>query len=199
MLMLASLAPDSDGIFFWNEGLFNKWHHTFGHNIFTGLIVGAALSVFAARGKRIKWFLIGYGMVALHIFADLVTCPAYELIFFWPISLKKYFLPQMLGVSAQWEPTWNLGLTFILQPLVMIFLIYVTVKIYIKHKRTFFELISPKFDKFITDFAVLPFRSKCDFPGCKNRARYECTDTKSLRCIEHCKINRDLTISCKDA
>ena len=195
-LMLASIVPDLDGVFIWNADIFHRMHHTFGHNVFVPFIVGGALAAFSRKGKRAKWFLLGFAMVALHLLVDLFTCPEYPLRFLWPVNKKEYYLLEMLGLSGASADTWNLILGKGLQVAFMVMLLTVTAMIYLKYGRTFIELISSKLDKFLTDFAILPFKYACEYPECRNRAHYVCAENGSKRCIKHCAINRDLTISC---
>ncbi|GEM_PF-2053613 len=197
ILMLASAAPDLDGIFIWNRELFEKMHHTFGHNLFFGVIVGGAMAAFAAKGRRAKMFLWSYAMVLLALFIDFITAPEWPLRFFWPISKDAYYLTTMLHISSEALPAWNFALVKVLQLTLMVFLLGCTVYFYMKYRRTFLELISWRLDRFLTDFAILPFRYRCDFPDCRNRAHYECEDTGSVRCIKHCTINRNLSVSCE--
>lgn len=200
ILMLASLAPDIDGLFlaaYWNPELFNSLHHTFGHNLFYPVAIGAIAAAFARR-RRGKMFLLGILMVLLHYIVDMLTAADWGIPFFWPFSHVQYNIPYFLGVPDSSIEAWDFALKVIVQWILKIAVLSGTVLIYIKHRRTFIELISSNLDSFLTDFAVLPFQRKCDVPDCANRAHYRCKDTESVRCIKHCTINRDLTISCVD-
>jgi len=199
--MLASLAPDIDGIFLavmWNPELFNSLHHTFGHNLLYSVAVGAATAALAKR-RRGKMFLMGLLMVLLHFVVDILTAADWGIPFFWPISHAQYNIPIFLNVPDSRLDAWDFALKVVVQWILKVMVTAGTVVIYIKHRRTFIELISSNLDRFLTDFAILPFQRKCDVPDCKNRAHYRCKETDSVRCIRHCKINRDLTISCNDS
>lgn len=196
--MLASLAPDIDGLFlavFWNRELFDRFHHTFGHNLFFGLIIGILTAILAEK-RRPLLFVLGSAMVYLHYICDMLTAADWGIPFFWPLSSFQYNIPVFLSVPDSELARWDFYLKVVVQLTLKIALLSATVLIYIKHGRTFIELISSNLDKFLTNFAVLPFKKKCDWPGCVNRAHYKCDKTNSARCILHCKINRDLTISC---
>jgi len=199
LLMLAAVSADLDGIFIWSRQLFERMHHTFGHNIFYGLAIGAIMAVFAKSGRRGRIFILSYLMALSGPIIDLVTSPAWPVPLFWPFSRKGYYLTEMLNISAQAAPAWNFALEKVVQITLMVVLLGCTVCIYVKFRRTFLELISANLDRFLTDFAILPFRHRCDAPDCGNRAHYRCRDTDSVRCIKHCAIHRDLTVTCIDA
>jgi membrane-bound metal-dependent hydrolase YbcI (DUF457 family) len=199
--MLASLAPDIDGLFLavvWNRELFDRFHHTFGHNLFFGLLVGVVTSILAKK-RKLLFFLLGSAMVYLHYICDMLTAADWGIPFFWPVAGYQYNIPVLLGVPDSELAKWDFYLKVVVQITLKIALLSATVAIYIKHGRTFIELISANLDKFLTDFAILPFTKKCDWPGCTNRAHYKCEQSDSVRCILHCKINRNLTISCPRA
>jgi len=198
ILMLAAVSADLDGIFIWSRELFERMHHTFGHNIFYGVIIGAIMAAFAKSGRRVKIFFLSYLMALLGPITDLLTAPDWPIPLFWPFSKKAYYLTEMLNIGAESIPAWNFALEKVVQIALMAFLLGCTVYIYIKFRRTFLELISAKLDWFLTDFAILPFRYRCDIADCGNRAHYRCWDTDSVRCIKHCTIHRDLTITCGD-
>ena len=198
ILMVSAVIADLDGIFFWNRELFERVHHTFGHNVFFGIIVGAVMAAIARRGRRIWMFVLSYLMALLEIPIDLITAPEWPLRFLWPISPNAYYLTDLLGITPENVPAWDFALEKVVQLTLMLFLVACAVFIYIKYKRTFIELISWRLDLFLTDFAILPFKHKCEFPDCRNRAHYHCEDTGSLRCIKHCKIHRNLSITCAD-
>ena len=151
-----------------------------------------------ARQRRGQMFLLGLSMVLLHLFVDLVTTE-YPIPFFLPFLHTGYTIPYLLSIPAQNQDTWFFIFKVVVQWTFKVALFSGTVFIYIKFRRTFIELISSNLDRFLTDFAILPFQKKCDIPDCKNRAHYRCKDTESVRCIRHSKINRDLTISCNGA
>jgi len=196
MLMLASAATDLDGIFFWSSDLFHRFHHTFSHNVFFGIFVGGLMAAFARKGRRLKMFILSYAMALLAIAVDFITAPQWPIPLLWPISKTQYYFTEMLGISPKVIPSWDFALEKVMQLSLMTLLLACTVVIYIKFRRTFIELISSNLDRFLTDFAILPFRHRCNFPDCANRAHYECADTGALRCIHHCTIHRDLTITC---
>jgi membrane-bound metal-dependent hydrolase YbcI (DUF457 family) len=198
--MFSSAAPDIDGIFllaFWKRELFENLHHTFGHNLFYALLIGALTAIIAKR-RRGKMFVLGVAMVLLHFMVDILTAADWGIPFFWPLSHAQYNIPIFLHVPASHLDTWDFALKTVVQWILKVIVTSGTVIIYIKYGRTFIELISSNLDLFLTDFAILPFRRKCDVPDCRNRAHYRCSDCDSVRCIRHCKINRNLTISCSD-
>lgn len=196
--MLASLSPDIDGLFlaaFWNRELFYRFHHSFGHNLFFGMIIGV-LTATLAKKQKILFFLLGSAMVYLHYLCDILTAADWGIPFFWPLSSSPYNIPLFLDIPDSELESWDFYLKVVTQLTLKIALLSATILIYIKYRRTFIELISSNLDKFLMNFITLPFMKKCDWPGCLNRAHYKCEDTNSVRCILHCKINRNLTISC---
>src|SRR5437762_14238009 len=90
----AALLPDVDALaILAGKEYYDRFHHTFGHNIFTGLLcVGAA--AWAFRRSPTRAWLAAIGLVALcfasHILTDM-KLSGWELYLLWPFLPHKGF------------------------------------------------------------------------------------------------------------
>jgi membrane-bound metal-dependent hydrolase YbcI (DUF457 family) len=191
LIMLASLAPDADGIFFFNPDLWGRFHHTFSHNIFSMLLVSAALALYN-RSRRAEIFAVCAVSAILQIFIDVVTNDLT-----WPQKFLRPLTDAQIsfGGITDWKYL-NTFQVYWVQGFLMIVILAGTVILYKKKGRTFLELISPRVDRLLTDFVVLFFTRRCAV--CGARALYRDTDHGDFLCANHATVHRGLTISKKD-
>jgi hypothetical protein len=187
LVMLAALAPDADGIFFFNPGLWERFHHTFGHNIFFALFIGAVFGALA-RGSKTRVGLLAAATALLQVGLDNFTNdPTWKIMYFWPISHFDF----ALGNFIDWT-----GLAFFLvwvvQGSLMVAILVGTVWLYRRTGRTFLELFSPRLDRLLTDFIVLPFTAKCSV--CGARASYRVTGSQDPVCGRHGRVRLNFTV-----
>ncbi len=204
MIMMSALLVDLDGIFMalspilralrcelCDFDLMGRVHHTFSHNIFFALMLGLAFGLVNKR-RRLEIFAVCSTVALLQIVIDnLTNDPTWPIMYLWPASTHDF----SLGNFSDW-PHLRFLTVWVIQGIFSVFIWACTVVIYIRRKRTFLELASTSLDKFITDFMILPFRARCE--KCSNRAHYTCSECGKEFCIEHSKINRDLTVTCEE-
>ena len=77
----------------------------------------------------------------------------------------------------------------------MLLVVAGTVFLYLKKDRTFLELISTNFDRFITNFIKYGFFGKQRCSVCGERAFYVDNESCEALCPEHSHIKRDLTVT----
>ncbi len=187
MIMLASLAPDLDGVLIFNQGIWEQVHHTFSHNIFFVAGVSIAMAL-ANKARRMEIFLVCLAAGALQLPLDSITNhPSWKQRFLWPISDFEF----KLAALAQFE-----GLAFIqvkvVQTALMLAILAGTVYLYKRSGRTFIELLSAPLDRLLTDFITLPFKSRCAV--CGRRAFYRESERGEPLCPHHAHVKKDLTI-----
>ena len=76
---------------------------------------------------------------------------------------------------------------------ILLTLLAVTVWIYLRHRRTPLEILSPALDRMVVDYAVLPWRNRC--ASCDRRAHFRCDGCAKTLCRSHAKA-RHLKVRC---
>jgi hypothetical protein len=89
-------------------------------------------------------------------------------------------------------PNWLVQGVF--QVAAMVFIFAMTVWIYLRHKRTPIEIISPSLDCLIVNYAVLPWKNRCG--RCSRRAHFRCGQCTQVFCAEHSSVGRNLQVRC---
>ena len=186
LVMLASLAPDADGAFFWDPDLWDRFHHTFGHNIFFALILGVLFGALARGGKIRVAVLVAFAAILQVMIDNVTNDPSWRIMYLWPLSNFDF----ALGNFIAWK-----GLAFfqvyIVQGILMVAIFAGTVMLYRRTGRTFLELFSPRLDKLLTDFIVLPFTARCSV--CGARASYRLAEGGTV-CGNHGRVQLDFTV-----
>jgi len=204
LIMLSALLMDLDGIFILLApilGIFRldpvklemleNLHHSFSHNIFFAGILGLVFGLFNRR-RRLEMMLVCAGAGLLQVALDnLTNDPSWPIMYFWPVSkfdfgLGNFIVWPHLRVLTVWG----------LQGFFSVLIWGSTIMIYLRTGRTFLELVSENFDKFITNFITLPLRGPCS--RCGNRGHYRCQRCGQEFCIEHCGIQRNLSVICEE-
>ena len=183
IIALAGAGPYLDGLSLLAGGdAFHKYHHILFHN------VGAMAGVLVVAGalfwrKPLAWLLTVFAF-GMHIVEDYVTIGWIQ--YPWrPISSSAVNLADHL-------PNWVVQ--GVLQYTAMAFIVGMTVWIYIRHKRTPLEIISPALDRLMVNYAVLPWRNRC--AGCTNRAHFRCDVCGKGFCATHSRVGSRLQIVC---
>jgi hypothetical protein len=187
LIMLAALAPDLDGTCMFIGDL-AKYHHTVSHNVFFCAGVSLAFALYN-RARRIELFALCLVSSLLQILLDVLTNhPTWPQQFLRPATGRNFTLESFLQVDniAVIQTVW-------IQYPLMVLILGGAVVLWKRTGRTFLELFSPRFDKFITDFIHLALTAaRCS--DCDNRAFYLHRETGEPLCGEHAKINRNLTV-----
>ena len=91
--------------------------------------------------------------------------------YFWPLSSFDF----ALGNFIAWEGLRTLQV-YVVQGVLMVVIFGGTIVLYRRTGRTFLELFSPRLDRLLTDFIVLPFTTRCSV--CGARASYRLTPSQ---------------------
>jgi hypothetical protein len=136
LAMIAASAADIDGIsiLFGIQAYWN-WHHTFGHNVFTGILISAAAACFTPRRRRAT-FLLCILLFHLHLVMDYYgSGPNWHIHYLWPMKAMTIRNPYA------WEfYSWQNMLCF------LVLLIW-TIWIAHRYRRTPLECLMPSLDR----------------------------------------------------
>jgi LexA-binding, inner membrane-associated putative hydrolase len=184
-IALAGAACDLDGLsMFWGSDTYYKYHHMLFHN------VGSVLAVILLGGllfwrRPWVWLLVVFAFGA-HIVEDYFSIP-------WDMKPWAPFNSTVVNLNH------HLSTQFVqygLQTVAMVFILGITVRIYIKHKRTPLEIISPAFDRLIMNYALLPWKNHC--ASCSHRAHFRCDQCGKTFCANHAKPVRGCAVACNN-
>ena len=82
----------------------------------------------------------------------------------------------------------------VFQVTAMVFILAMTVWIYLRHRRTPLEIISPALDRLLVNYAVVPWSNRC--ANCTHRAHFRCDLCGRTFCANHIKVSRGLGVRC---
>jgi len=154
VVALAGAGPDLDGLpLFAGGDAFHRYHHILFHNLGAVLGVLALAGLFFWRRPKV-WLLIVFAF-AMHVVEDFVTV-GWDQFPWQPFNASAVNLAHAL-------PNWLVQGAF--QVTAMVFILSMTVWIYLRHRRTPLEIISPALDRLIVNYAVLPWRNRCPASG----------------------------------
>ncbi len=182
-IALAGAAPDLDGLsLLGGADTYYAYHHILFHN------VGAMLAVFVFGGffwwkRKLVWLLVTFSF-AMHVVEDYLTTS-------WNQHPWEPFSEATVNLSHH-LPGWMVQGVF--QATAMVFILGVTVWIYLRHGRTPLEILSPALDRLLVNYAVLPFRHAC--ADCARRAHFRCEACGRALCSAHGKVNSSLRVCC---
>lgn len=183
-IALAGAAPDLDGLSLLGGGdAYYRYHHILFHNAGATLAVIPLAGIFFWR-RPFVWLLVVFAF-AMHMVEDYGTVS-------WNMYPWEPFNASVVNLSNRF-PVWMVQGLF--QTLAIVFILAMTVWIYLRHQRTPLEIISPAFDQLIVGYAVLPWRNRC--ADCPNRAHFRCARCERLLCASHGKVRRGCTVHCK--
>lgn len=180
----AAILPDIDAAaMLLGRTWYDKLHHTFGHNVFTGaLCVGLAAWHFWGRSRRELWtaVVLVAACFASHLLTDM-KLSGWLVHPLWPLDSRGYqFLPNyQLGHEVNLWLLWIfMILPFLLAPW---------------RGATPLELISPRLDRLLLNV----FRKKdlaCGTCGraCNNR----CDACSTPVCVRHAKVDLRFRVAC---
>jgi hypothetical protein len=104
LVTAAAVLPDLDGLpILWGLGAYDRFHHTFGHNLFAGLAV--TLACFLLGRSRRRAAALAAASYHSHIVGDLLGSGAgWPIPYFWPLSDAVYaFAPPFQWELASWQ------------------------------------------------------------------------------------------------
>jgi len=181
-IALAGAAPDLDGLsLLAGNDAFHRYHHILFHNL--GAVLGVAtLAGILFRRRPFAWLLTVFAF-AMHPVEDYVTVG-------WAQFPWRPFAASAVNL-ADHLPAWLVQGVF--QTVAMLFILGMTVRIYLRHGRTPLEILSPALDRLLVNYAVLPWRHKC--VECSGRAHFCCEQCGKAVCGAHART-AGLTVRC---
>jgi membrane-bound metal-dependent hydrolase YbcI (DUF457 family) len=102
-IMLASLAPDLDGLsLVFGVKTYQEWHHTFGHNLFFCFLT---VGVLFLSTRSLKTAVFGFVAFHSHLLGDLLGSGAgWEIAYFWPLLKSGVeFAPPFQWELNSWQ------------------------------------------------------------------------------------------------
>ncbi len=185
IVALAGAGPDLDGLSLLAGGdAFHRYHHILFHNI--GATFGALLITGILLWRRPKAWALAVFAFGMHVIEDYITVGWTQ--YPWqPFSSSPVNLADHL-------PNWVVQGAF--QVTAMVFILSMTVWIYVRHKRSPLEIISPALDRLMLNYALLPWRNRC--AKCRSRAHFRCGRCGGNFCSSHSSVDRKLAVLCTD-
>ena len=182
-IALAGVGPDLDSVsLVAGHDAFYRYHHILFHNVGATLAAAVLAGLFLSRRPRV-WLLVVFAFAA-HLLEDYLTVG-------WDQFLWQPFNASAVNLSHH-LPNWLVQGVF--QITAMVFILGMTVWIYLRHQRTPLEILSPALDSLVVNYAVLPWRNRCAV--CGRRAHFRCDHCGRSFCATHSKVSRRLEVQC---
>jgi len=185
-VLALALLPDIDGLFLLWRGSLDHWHRTFGHNVWLWLAAPLVALAFVRRGRRLAMLGLFYAAIASHVVLDLVGTGWWGLYPLWPVGDFEILMSDWIA-----EDTMKYGI----QPALLVFFLAAMVWLYVRHRRTPLEALSPAVDALLVNFVLLPWRHRCG--ECGRLAFYRCTHCGRPLCPHHRAVNRRFEVACR--
>ena len=194
-VVVMAILCDADAIFLLWKGSMDELHRTFGHNVWVWLgapLVVPLLVTGRPAGRRLLLLGLSYLAMASHVVLDLVATGWWGLYPLWPLEGPEILMSDYLA-----ENTMKWGI----QPVLLVLFVAAMVWIYVRHKRTPLEAISPNVDSLLVNFVLLPWRHRCGQCGPPHGglAFYRCSRCGRPLCPHHRAINWRLEVRCRPA
>lgn len=179
--MLAAIAPDVDGALFWNRELWERTHHTVGHNVFFAAAITLGGAAFARAGRRVRLAASTlFSVVAVHYALDLAISGTWPMRPLWPFSDIDVCLGNFVADPARLD--WILRVP--VQWALVAVAFALTIHSYRRHGRTALELISEKLDDLVAGYLVRMGKgARCT--DCRARAGFRCASCHQAICGRH--------------
>lgn len=180
----AAVLPDVDALTHLAGGeAYDRWHHTFGHNIFTGALCVMAAAVYF-RDRSFRSWLTALVFVAIAFASHLLTdmkFSGWPVHLLWPANRKEFEFAPMLPLG-HWM---NLALVGVFSVLPFVLARWKLVSP--------LEVLSPRLDHLVLNFFRAKNRncSACGKP-CNNR----CDGCTRPVCMKHGTLNFRLRLRC---
>lgn len=182
---IAGVFPDIDAAaYLWGEVAYMNYHHTFGHNVFTGVLLAAAAAAWPGAGPARRRAAL-FGLTALSFAGHLLTdmkLSAYPVHLLWPLS------------KAGWEFTPNLGLGAPINTWLVWLGLASIVPIAWLRGVTPLELVSPRLDQLVRGALRWPRAERC--ATCDGGTNHRCDRCGKPACLRHAALDRRLAVAC---
>jgi hypothetical protein len=184
-IALAGAACDLDGLsMFWGGDTYYKYHHMLFHNVGSILAVAVLAAIFFWK-KPWAWLMVVFSF-GMHVVEDYFSIP-------WDMKPWEPFSNMVTNIDHHIPaPIVQYGF----QTAMMVFIIGVTVWIYMRYKRTPLEIISPAFDRLIMNYALLPWRNRC--ATCGKSAHFRCEKCGKTFCASHARPVHGCDVLCME-
>lgn len=184
-IALAGAACDLDGLsILAGGGAYYRYHHILFHNLGSALALIPLAGIFFWR-RPIVWLLAIFSF-GMHVVEDYFTIP-------WVMRPWAPFSASTINLDNH-LPAWVVQYVF--QTAAMLFILAMTVWIYLRHQRTPLEIISPALDRLLVNYAALPWWRRCSC--CPRRAHFRCDRCGRTVCAQHGKVVAGLQAQCVD-
>lgn len=194
-VVVMAVLPDVDGVFLlWHGSALGDWHRTFGHNVWVWLLAPLAGLMFATAGRRLLVLGLAYAAMTSHVVLDLFATGWWGMYPFWPWGLKLLWPFKGAEILMTDYLPENV-MKWLIQPVLIAVFVGAMVWIYIRHRRTPLEVISPNVDSLLMNFVTLPWRERCG--ECGGLAFYRCSQCGRPLCPTHRTITRRLDVQCR--
>jgi inner membrane protein len=187
--VLAGMLPDIDAsAYLFGDEAYMNYHHTFGHNVFLGVLVTVAAGLHGGRGaakeERPRRALLVATVAALcfasHILTDM-KLSAYPVVLFWPASRREYELTPNLGLGAPIN-TWLVYASAVVAALLGF-----------AKGVTPLDLISPRLDRIFTN----AFRRKtAGCSACARKCNELCDGCLKPVCLRCGRVSLRFRVAC---
>ncbi len=179
LAVLASLVPLVDGIHvFWNQRRFQELHHEYTCSLPVGALVVLALVPLASRGRRLRTALACALAFTFNAVIDMFTTN-WPVRLFFPLSDFRWAVGGVGGLS-------DFVIYQVIGTACDVFFIGLAVAIYVRWRRTPFELFGRRVDALVIDFVRLPWRRRC--VECGRPATYRCRECGGTVCGYHVRL-----------
>jgi len=183
-IALAGAGPDLDGLsLLAGEDAFHRYHHILFHNV--GATLGALVLAGLLFWRKPKVWLLVVFAFSMHVVEDFVTVG-------WDQLPWQPFNASVINLSHH-LPNWMVQGVF--QVTAMVFILGMTVWIYVRHGRSPLEILSPALDRLIVNYAVLPWKHRC--AACSSRAHFRCDACGATFCANHSSVGGKLGVQCR--
>jgi membrane-bound metal-dependent hydrolase YbcI (DUF457 family) len=180
----AAVLPDVDALTHLAGGAaYDRFHHTFGHNVFTGFLCVAAAAWHFRRHSTRAWFA-AVGLVALAFASHLLTdmkFSGWDVPLFWPFSSRGYAFHPLLQLG---DP-----INYVL----VILLMAVPWALAFWKQVTPFEIVSLRLDRL---FLNLFRRKNRECTACGRACNNRCEECTKPVCLRHGKITWRFRVTC---
>jgi hypothetical protein len=184
-IALAGAGPDLDGLsLFGGSDAYYRYHHLLFHNIGTTLAVIPLAGIFFWK-RPVVWLMVVFAF-GMHVVEDYFTVS-------WNMYPWEPFNAAMVNLSSHFQGWVVQGL---FQTLAILFILSMTIWIYLRDHRTPLEIISPDFDRLIIGYAVLPWGNRCG--ECNVRAHFRCERCGRTLCARHGVVRQGFKVVCRN-
>lgn len=194
--MLAAIAPDADGLLFWNRSLWEHTHHTLGHNLFFAGSLAAGSALFARRDRRVRLALLSlFSVLVLHYALDLAISATWPMRPLWPFSGADISLGNLVTDTNALD--WWLRVP--VQWTLVAIALALTVHTWRRHGRSALELLSVRLDDLVAGYLARMLRgARCS--ECEARAGFRCGSCHAILCGTHAHFEslEAICTTCRD-